>query len=82
MKKATMITHQRWADHFSCNGLVNHYTKKFDSLTLFAIDENVAIMLRSMYLDNKKVNVIVPKKVEHCQINFGSDTCHPKESSG
>jgi len=75
MRKATMITHQGWADHFSCNGLTNHYSKKFDSLTLFAIDENVATMLRSMYSDNERVSVIVPETVGHDQINFGSETC-------
>ncbi len=75
MGKATLITHQGWADHFSCNGLVNSYSNKYESLTLFALNESVATMLRLMYSDNSKINVTVPKLVTHEHINFGSETC-------
>jgi len=75
LKKATLITHQGWADHFSCNGLVNYYASIFDELTLFAADEKLAKMLEAIYFDMKNIKVVVPKFSSYNDIGSRGETC-------
>lgn len=75
MKKATLITHQGWADHFSCNGIVNHYAEKFDEITLFAIDKNVANMLAAMYFDKPNIKISIPHLTFFENVDTTYSTC-------
>ena len=75
MKKATLITHQGWADHFSCNGIVNHYSSIFDELVLFAADNQLANMLAAIYSDSNNVKVVVPNYVSHDVVISRGETC-------
>lgn len=75
MKKATLITHQGWADHFSCNGIVNHYSSLFDELVLFAADKQIADMLSAVYCDSANIKVIVPKFSHYSSASSRGSTC-------
>ena len=73
--KATLVTHQGWADHFSCNGLVNHYSSIFDEVLLFAANEGLAEMLRAVYSEMRNIRVVVPRYVSHDHRSLRGETC-------
>lgn len=75
MKKATLITHQGWADHFSSNGLVNYYSSLYDELVLFASTMQIAEMLKAIYSESKSVKVVVPRYVSNDAVNNRGVTC-------
>jgi len=49
--------HLGLGDHIICNGLVRHYQKKYDNVTVFCKPQNFNNIVY-MYRDNKNINVL------------------------
>lgn len=74
--KATIITHQGWADFYSSNGLINHYAKLYEELVVFACDQKRKHMLTEMYLHIPNVKVAIPNTKERNDDNSTCLICH------
>jgi hypothetical protein len=74
--KATIVTHQMWADLYSSNGLINYYSKLYNELIVFIIDEPRKCMLEDIFRDKSNIKFVIPNLHHNFNGVDGCLNCH------
>lgn len=72
-KKATILTHQGWADFYSSNGLINYYSSLYEQLIVLVYDQPRKKMVDEMF--SEKTNVACIVAPVYTKRKTSSDTC-------
>lgn len=75
MKLATIIHHQGYGDLFTSNSIVNFFSKNYDKLIVFVLDNSRKKVVSEMYKHVPNIECVVPKFINNNSYNSSCIVC-------